>query len=386
MCPRKVLTCLAIFGLLASAAPALAGDEIIVAVFLMEAKTSGLDAAEVGNLTDYMATMIGQDDRIQVIPRDEIRKRLVQAKADSHKECYDTNCQIELGRELAAQYSISSKIGKVGNKCLLSAQVYDLRKAAMVKGTTQKTDCNPDNLIAAVETIARDLTKVMVGGSPNKIADNKPPPDPVIEPPPQPKPQPQPRPQPRTEVRTASKAKKLPSSFFTVGVGVNNMHFVDKDEVDPETLAGLELALDFRLGGDFSLGIVTDFEFYEHSEDYFYDAFSIRFGYFDLSMRLGYMIALLDNALIIYPYGDFGFAALVVVDDGGTGYDPDPMLSAIAGFGCGVRYMFLPWLGVSADLGIDYNYWFEGEDPDYTILTDEGTVSVNFQIGAIFGF
>ncbi|HSA24805.1 MAG TPA: hypothetical protein P5076_25315, partial [Myxococcota bacterium] len=90
-------------------APALAQQHApVVAVFLMESKGSTLNADEPGYLTDYMSARLGEAGRFQIIPRDEIKKRLVAAKADTYKNCYDTACQIEVGKELAAEFSISS--------------------------------------------------------------------------------------------------------------------------------------------------------------------------------------------------------------------------------------------------------------------------------------
>ncbi len=95
----------------------------IVAVFLMESRGSPLSGDELVGLTDYMATRLGEQGRFQIIPRDEIRKRLVDQKSRSYKDCVDRSCQIEIGRELAAQYTVSSSISKVGSSGLAAAVV-----------------------------------------------------------------------------------------------------------------------------------------------------------------------------------------------------------------------------------------------------------------------
>jgi TolB-like protein len=153
----------------------------IVAVFMMESRGSPLKGDELVGLTDYMATKLGEGGQFQIIPRDEIRKRLVAARLDSHKDCVEQSCQIEIGRELAAQYTISSTISRVGNKCLITGQLYDLRKAATAGSATSKKDCQADNLIIGVEEIVSKLKASMSGGvvrQPEPIAQ----PEPIVEP------------------------------------------------------------------------------------------------------------------------------------------------------------------------------------------------------------
>ncbi|MBN2496465.1 MAG: hypothetical protein JXR96_17860 [Deltaproteobacteria bacterium] len=146
-------------------AAAQAEDVPVVAVFLMESRGSPLTADEVVSLTDYMSTLLGERGQLHIIPRDELRKRIQAAKGKSHKECFDSSCQIELGRELAAQYSISSRIGRVGTKCLITASVWDLRRATQIKGASAVAPCDADALVASVETISSKLKRSMSGDS-----------------------------------------------------------------------------------------------------------------------------------------------------------------------------------------------------------------------------
>ncbi|HSA21615.1 MAG TPA: hypothetical protein P5076_09210, partial [Myxococcota bacterium] len=49
----------------------------VIAIFLMESKGSPLSADEAASLTDYMSAKLGEGGKFQIIPRDEIKKRLV---------------------------------------------------------------------------------------------------------------------------------------------------------------------------------------------------------------------------------------------------------------------------------------------------------------------
>ncbi len=134
-----------------------AGERPIVAVFDMEDKGSGLAAKSLSNLTEYLAARLTEEG-YQVIPRDEIRKRLKEQKSESYKECYDQSCQIELGRELAAGKTLSPRILKIGTTCQVTAVLYDLKKAATDQAATAEAECSEDSLLKAVQDIASRLS------------------------------------------------------------------------------------------------------------------------------------------------------------------------------------------------------------------------------------
>jgi hypothetical protein len=152
----------------------------VVAVFEIENRGSPLSGDELVALTDYLGTKLGEQGNYQIIPRQEIRKRLVEQKKASYKACYDQSCQIEVGREMAAQFTVSASISKVGNTCIITSAMYDLRKAATHKTGTAKGPCTADDLLTAVEQIAQKLE-----GSGAETAAA--PPEPAVETPPAPK-------------------------------------------------------------------------------------------------------------------------------------------------------------------------------------------------------
>lgn len=136
----------------------------VVAVFLMESRSSPLSADEVVGLTDYLSTRLGEQGKFQIIPREELRKRLISQKKNSYNQGYDINFQIELGREMAAEYSISSAISRVGKQCLITASVWDLKAAIQIKAAGERSICNADALIDAVDRIATKLSLAMTSG------------------------------------------------------------------------------------------------------------------------------------------------------------------------------------------------------------------------------
>ena len=139
--------------------PAAAQDQKapVVAVFEIENRGSPLSADQLITLTEYLGTKLGERGMYRIIPRQEIRARLTEQKKESYKECFDQSCQIEIGRELAAEFTVSSTIGKIGKLCLITASIYDLRKAATAKTATAKGPCQVEDLVTAIEEVADKL-------------------------------------------------------------------------------------------------------------------------------------------------------------------------------------------------------------------------------------
>lgn len=137
----------------------------VMAVFTIENQGAALSNTDIDSLTEFLAAKLGEGGRFQIVPREQIRERLREQKKDSYSECYDQGCQIEIGRELAAEKVVTSSVRKVGSQCLVTAAIYDLRRAASDRTASARRACNVDDLIGAVEELARSLC----GGTPEPI-------------------------------------------------------------------------------------------------------------------------------------------------------------------------------------------------------------------------
>ncbi|HOX44462.1 MAG TPA: formylglycine-generating enzyme family protein [Myxococcota bacterium] len=137
-------------GLALPQSPALAQDRPIVAVFDLEVKGAKLDGGTVDRLTDYLSTLLGTRG-FQIVPRSQLKERLVEAKKGSYKECFDQTCQIEVGKELAAQKSLASQVLKIGSQCKITLNLYDLRRAASEASGAASGGCDEDKVVASLE-------------------------------------------------------------------------------------------------------------------------------------------------------------------------------------------------------------------------------------------
>jgi uncharacterized protein len=143
-----------------------AGQKPIVVVFEIEDHSKKLGKTTREQLTDYLVSLLSKGG-FQVVPREQVRERMKGAKKESYKACYDQACQIELGRELAAQKSLASQVLKLGSQCKVTVNLYDLKSAASEKAGTASGGCGEDDIVASLETAVKSLVSgSVVQGSP----------------------------------------------------------------------------------------------------------------------------------------------------------------------------------------------------------------------------
>jgi hypothetical protein len=142
---------------LSLASTARAAEKPIVAVFTIEDRTGKLSETTCQLLTEYLAVKIAEGGLFQVVPSRQIKDRLTELKKESYKECYDEKCQIEIGKELAASKSLSTRIVPIGGSCTVMGTLYDLRRAASEASASQQTPCAQDDLVKALEKLATAL-------------------------------------------------------------------------------------------------------------------------------------------------------------------------------------------------------------------------------------
>jgi hypothetical protein len=166
--------------------PLAGAERKILAVFDIDDKTNKFNRQSRMELTDYLAAQLAQGNLFKVVPRSQLKERLQANKKASYKACFDERCQIEIGRELAAEKSLATKIIKVGSKCALMATLFDLKTSTSEAAATQKAKCNQDDLVTALEKVAAEIKRSASGrGGKSAVRVTAPPssPPPPVEPP-----------------------------------------------------------------------------------------------------------------------------------------------------------------------------------------------------------
>jgi hypothetical protein len=325
----------------------------VVAVFDIENRGSPLTKDQLITLTDYLGTKLGEQGVYRIIPRRDIHARLTQVKKESYKECYDQSCQIEIGRELAAEYTISSSIGRVGELCLITASLYDLRKAATARTATARGPCTEEELVNAIEEVA------------DKLQGQK------KEPKPAPKPVRTPRyTPPPTTYKPAPTGPMLGDAFSDLHLTFGYLVSTGGNLKDPETLQfGVDLSLDFRLGSLFTLGPFIRISF----TDFFIAEASIRSG----------ILIEATKKLFIHTYVLAGFTYETVALDTDTSYYWD-LVGFHARGGVGIKWMFSRDFGFCLDLVAG---WSTGVAIESDVEGSDGqAVEISTNLGMVVGW
>lgn len=129
----------------------------VVAVFSMDGADAHLSKKSTDKLTEYLAARLTETGSFLVIPTSQIRQRIEQQKAESYSACYDEACQIEIGKELAAQKAISTKVIQLGTHCVVTAGLFDLRRAVVERSATREGGCGEEDVASALHAIATEL-------------------------------------------------------------------------------------------------------------------------------------------------------------------------------------------------------------------------------------
>jgi antitoxin component YwqK of YwqJK toxin-antitoxin module len=152
------IQCAIIVAGLLTASPTTAEEPAVLAIFDIEVSGLQLKAGTTKGLNEYLFTKVAASPRFNVVPRSQIRAQINVEKAASYKECYDEQCQIEIGKELAAQKSLSTKILKLGDDCTVTMALYDLRTAATEAASDATGPCKVGGLVRSIESAALALT------------------------------------------------------------------------------------------------------------------------------------------------------------------------------------------------------------------------------------
>jgi hypothetical protein len=123
----------------------------VIAVFDLRDDSKSLSSKVLSQATEYLRSRLASDGGFRVVPNDQLRAAIKDKKKASYASCIDESCQIELGRAVAAQKSLATKIVRVGKSCSLSLILYDLKTETSERAATIKMPCTADGLTKAID-------------------------------------------------------------------------------------------------------------------------------------------------------------------------------------------------------------------------------------------
>ena len=133
-----------------------AGRSTVLAVF--DVRIAGKPHSFVDQLTDYLAARLASGGGFRVVPRDLLHRRLAAQKRASFRSCYDQSCQIELGKELAAQKVLATRVFRLAARCTITANLFDLRTEASERAATLQTGCSDAALLGGISDLVGQLS------------------------------------------------------------------------------------------------------------------------------------------------------------------------------------------------------------------------------------
>ncbi len=129
-----------------------------LAVFELELRRVRLSAEGARILRDYLSDRLAATGRYRVVPGDKTRSALNREQLRSQSNCFAKSCQIRIGRALAADRSLSTRVMRIGRRCTVTATLYNLETQVTEKGASAKGGCGEEALQGAIEKVVRELT------------------------------------------------------------------------------------------------------------------------------------------------------------------------------------------------------------------------------------
>lgn len=139
----------------ARTAPAWAVAPVVLAV--LDVSGEALTPVLADQLTDYLATRLAARGAYRVVPRRAVQAELLAAKARTLEACVDEACQIELGKALAAEQTLTARVIQLDDACALTAALFDLRTETTARAASVRVSCAPAALLGGVDALVHQL-------------------------------------------------------------------------------------------------------------------------------------------------------------------------------------------------------------------------------------
>jgi len=136
----------------------------VVVVFQIEDKSQVLEASLLGTLSEYIGSTIAEGGIVQIVPPGDLKRALLERKQESHNECYDQKCQVELGRELAASKTLASSILKIGQTCTITLTLFDLKRAVSDRSSNTRGGCGAEELMRSIDQAVVKIREGVASG------------------------------------------------------------------------------------------------------------------------------------------------------------------------------------------------------------------------------
>lgn len=128
-----------------------------LAVFELSDQVGVLETDAQRRLSQYTSLRVAELMPFNLVPSSDIKRALLDAKAEGFQSCYDEACQIAIGKALAAEKVLNLSWFKSGESCRLTATLYDLRTEVSDAAATVPSRCVEAHLLSEVDALVEKL-------------------------------------------------------------------------------------------------------------------------------------------------------------------------------------------------------------------------------------
>ena len=143
-------------------------EKPVLAVMEIEDRSGRFGEEPLASATDYLRAALVATHYFLVVDRgrqEEKRTALLnQLKRESHDPCYDDQCKIELGRNLAADTLLTCRITALGKTCAFSCELVPLDRAVTEAGGLDRFDCSEEGLAGSVDAVVAQVAGQTASG------------------------------------------------------------------------------------------------------------------------------------------------------------------------------------------------------------------------------
>ena len=153
---------LVLLALLLAANAAFAQESKVLAVWPITDSSGKLRDRDLLAATNILRGLLARSAKFSVVDKSrQESKRLAvykELKKESHEECYDQKCRIQLGQALSADNLLMCTIEALGTTCTLTCELVPLEREVAEFAAVAKFKCGAEELGPAVENVAAQLT------------------------------------------------------------------------------------------------------------------------------------------------------------------------------------------------------------------------------------
>jgi len=139
-----------------------------MAVFELELRNVKLKSSMARILRDYLSDTIAATGAYRVVPGDKLRSALRREQLKSRMDCFKKSCQRRIGEALSADYSLSTRVMRIGKTCTVTSIPWNLETKVADKGAKAEGGCGEEHIKRAIDAVVRQLAgpATSTGGGP----------------------------------------------------------------------------------------------------------------------------------------------------------------------------------------------------------------------------